>query len=116
MTIRRAESSYKQYFNILDLPKFVYMAASDAVPESRAPLPDGCLKWAGECPLLDIAQEVEVKMNGFGAGRVEGYFQEHGWLGLLVRISKQPEWHVKQRGAGKTLIHVFGPEVRRKKA
>lgn len=57
-----------------------------------------------------IGSRVKVNFNGFGAGEVSHYFIENGWLGVYVRLDKQPDWHKKQNGAAK-LVMVFGAEL-----
>jgi hypothetical protein len=71
------------------------------------------LKWSGDFPVPAIGQAVHVNFNGLGAGVVESYFTEHGYLGLTVKLAAPPDWHRKQtKGhwyAGKALI--FGKEI-----
>lgn len=52
--------------------------------------------WSGEEPLPAIGERVEINFNGFGAGTVEAYFTEHGYLGVYVKLEKPPAWWVQQ--------------------
>jgi hypothetical protein len=71
-------------------------------------------KWSAQKIATPPAMGTRVTkiMNNLGAGKVCGYFTEHGWLGLLVRLDERtrPEWHVKQCGTSPDLAHIFGPE------
>jgi hypothetical protein len=49
-------------------------------------------------------------LGGFGASTVEGYFIEHGYLGLELRPDKRPAWHRKQSPEGH-VVRLFGREV-----
>lgn len=80
---------------------------------TNKPDPTVTLMWSGTF-LPAIGDRVFVNMNGLGFGRVVSYFTEHGWLGVTVRLEKDPDWHVKQcRGskwAGCALV--FGAEIK----
>tara|TARA_S200002703_G_C3713972_1_gene219328 strand:+ start:82 stop:357 length:276 start_codon:yes stop_codon:yes gene_type:complete len=54
-------------------------------------------------------QTVKVTFNGWGKGRVVGYFEENGYLGLRVIPEQVPEWFQGTLGEP---IHVFGAECR----
>lgn len=73
-------------------------------------------KWSGENPPPPIGAKVHCYMNGFGPAVVTGYFVEYGWLGVLVKFDKPPQWWVKQtknRGEDpKTAkAHMFGLDL-----
>lgn len=57
-----------------------------------------------------IGTRVRVKINQLGTGTVQGYFIEHGWVGVHVLPDNRPEWHVKQN-PGKNYYLVFGIEI-----
>lgn len=67
-------------------------------------------KWSGKQPPPAIGDRVVVNFNGFGPATVLDYFVEAGWLGVEVKLDKQPEWHRKQNGR-QTCIKVFGLEI-----
>lgn len=55
-------------------------------------------KW-GKCAFASpppIGTRVRVKINQLGTGTVQGYFIEHGWVGVHVLPDARPEWHLKQ--------------------
>jgi hypothetical protein len=71
-----------------------------------------------------IGSRVKIVFNEFGPGEVMGYFVEHGFLGLYVKVDKLPAWRVEQdkREAGELglgaspgnphrWVMVFGIEV-----
>ena len=53
-------------------------------------------KWSGGIPLPAIGDRVKVNMNSLGFGIVTGYFVEHSYLGLYVKLENAPEWFTKQ--------------------
>jgi hypothetical protein len=57
---------------------------------------EGQTKWSGAMGVPAIGDRVEIKFNSFGRGTVMGYFIEHDYLGLYVKVDKLPEWRVKQ--------------------
>lgn len=74
-------------------------------------------KWGGKQPPPAIGANVIVGVNSIGPGEVLGYFEEGGFLGVLVRPDHPPEWYVKQNGGdpiGPNVhpCHVFGPELK----
>lgn len=71
---------------------------------------DDPFKWGGNSPPPPIGSEVTVAVNMIGAGTVLAYFEEEGFLGVLVQPHDPPEWYIKQNGAG-TACHVFGAEL-----
>lgn len=66
-------------------------------------------KWSGDFAIPRIGEHVIVRINGFAAGEVLGYFVEDGWLGLYIRPDHRPEWHLKQN-PGRNYCMVFGAE------
>ncbi len=67
--------------------------------------------WSGKTEPPAIGAKVRINFNQLGSGVVESYFTEHGWLGVKVRLDKQPEWHRKQNGADRNFALVFGIEL-----
>lgn len=67
------------------------------------------IKWSGEQPPPAVGSYINVPMNRLGRARVEGYFEDCGWLGLKVRYIDPPAWFTKQNGT--TAGHVFGAEI-----
>jgi len=69
--------------------------------------------WSGDGDIPLVGGRVVVRMNGLGAGKVIGYFIEHGWLGVEVKLENAPAWHKQQtkgtEHAGKALV--FGAEI-----
>lgn len=66
------------------------------------------LQWSGSEPVPTIG--TVVRTNDIGAGRVVGYFQEDGWLGVRVALAKPPQWWV-DANPGETQALLFGVEV-----
>lgn len=58
-----------------------------------------------------IGTRVLVKFNKLGTGTVQGYFIEHGWVGVHVLPDQRPEWHMKQNGPAANYYLVFGIEI-----
>jgi hypothetical protein len=56
---------------------------------------DGVM-WSGAVEPPAVGDRVLVTVNGLGPGAVTGYFIEHGWLGVYVRLDSPPDWWVKQ--------------------
>lgn len=54
------------------------------------------MKWSGAGLLPQIGERVYMKINSIGFGKVEGYCDSHGWLGLLVMPENPPDWYRKQ--------------------
>lgn len=73
------------------------------------PDPPG-LKWSGKAPPPAIGETINVRMNGIGPMRVNAYFSECGWLGVIGRVLSPPPWWIKQNGAKRT-AHIFGTEI-----
>jgi hypothetical protein len=97
-------------------PDYVYNLTE--VPANWIPLVDAASrdrpepKWGPqnfESP-PPIGTRVKVNFNRLGTGVVEGYFVEHGYLGVHVLPDARPEWHIEQN-PGKNYYLVFGIEV-----
>jgi hypothetical protein len=68
-------------------------------------------RWSSDLAVPPpIGTRVRVNFNEFGYGNVVKYFIESGWLGVVVKIDKQPAWHLKQNGPD-TRILCFGTEI-----
>ena len=70
---------------------------------------DDANKWSGKLPPPEVGAKVVIGVNAIGAGVVLGYFEEEGFLGVLVQPDSPPPWYLKQNG-GKP-CHVFGGEI-----
>lgn len=71
---------------------------------------DGVL-WSGPLPVPASGTKVDIKMNHLGTGTIVGYFVEHGWLGVKVKLDTKAEWYPK--GAKfDGFAFVFGAEIR----
>jgi len=68
-------------------------------------------KWSGDGDPPKIGAKVNVSVNGIGEGKVTSYFVEYGWLGVMVRPKKAPDWYIKQNGRY-ALAHIFGNELK----
>lgn len=69
------------------------------------------LQWSSEKGVPSIGSLVEVGINGIGVSRVQKYFCEHGYLGLLVQPLYPPQWYIKQNGADQP-CHVYASECK----
>lgn len=58
-----------------------------------------------------IGTRVLITFNDFGAGAVESYFVEHGYLGVCVKLDAEPKWRKKQKCDHATAL-VFGSEIK----
>ena len=67
-------------------------------------------RWSGKKLPPAIGDRVTINFNGLGPGTVESYFIEDRWLGVKVKLDKQPEWHRKQN-PGRDFALVFGREL-----
>ena len=94
-------------YNLTSLPEGVV-----ALTEANRP-DKSLLKWSGAFPIPTIGTQVKVTMNKLGPGVVTSYFYEHGYLGVCVKLSNQPEWHRKQSKGTKweDSALVFGQEI-----
>jgi hypothetical protein len=66
-------------------------------------------KWSGPHLPPKPGSRVKINFNGLGTGEVVNYFSESGWLGIRVKLDKEPDWRKKQATAGK-LAMIFGAE------
>ena len=92
-----------------------------AVPAGVLPLTEmnrenPALKWGGPLETIpELGDRVNITMNRLGHGTVTHYFYEHGYLGVMVKLENDPDWHDKQ--ASGTWHHgyamVFGREIER---
>ena len=75
------------------------------------------LKWSGDFIPM-IGDRIYVSVNSIGYGKVVGYFQEDGYLGVEVKLEDPPEWWIRNQEEFKNtrmLCYVFGAEIKRKK-
>lgn len=54
------------------------------------------MKWSGKYPIPAVGTEIRVTMNGIGSSVVKGYFESHGWVGLMILPNKPPKYYVEQ--------------------
>ncbi len=54
-------------------------------------------RWSGKMLVPTIGDKVTVTINGFGLGTIVGYFIEHDWLGVYVKLDDPPSWWVEQQ-------------------
>ncbi len=78
-------------------------------PEFKWPPHMLALGWSGKF-VPQIGQRVRVTINRLGPARVVGFFAEHAYLGVQVRLEDPPAWWLAQRGAER-LCHAFGAEL-----
>jgi len=67
-------------------------------------------KWSGRAPPPPVGATVVVGVSRIGVGKVLGYFEEEGFLGVVVLPANPPDWYVKQNGRN-AICHVFGAEL-----
>jgi hypothetical protein len=79
--------------------------------DGKCPNESDPFKWSNKNSPPAIGSKVFSNMNRLGEGVVEGYFVEHGWLGVLVKLDNPPDWYVKQN-KGNPLAHLFGTELK----
>jgi hypothetical protein len=81
---------------------------------SNKPDPGVALLWSGDF-IPARGDRVHIRMNEFGDGTITGFFTEHGWLGLIVKLDAAPAWHRKQNRGHKYQgsVLVFGAEVKK---
>lgn len=93
-------------YNLTELPEVVQLTEANR-PDKMV------LKWSGIFPIPAIGSHVTITMHKLGPGVVESYFFEHGYLGVCVKLSAQPEWHEKQSKGTRweNSALVFGQEI-----
>lgn len=96
------------YKEMNEIPTHITYQAKQDTPIAEIPTE---LKWSSlTMPVPAVGTVVHVRINRIGFARVERYFIEDGFLGLLVLPLAPPEWYVKQNGRS-TPAHVFGTEI-----
>ena len=61
----------------------------------------------------EIGARVHIRMNDLGAGTVEAYFIEHGWVGVCVKLDRVPQWKQDQQDKRRAEVAlVFATEIR----
>jgi hypothetical protein len=81
-------------YNIRELPSNVVLGEKNE--QGMIPPVAGKLVWSGDKMPPAIGDRVVATVNRIGAGVVESYFREHGYLGVAVRVENPPDWFVKQ--------------------
>lgn len=67
----------------------------------------GLTLWSGMKPIPSIGEVVHCYMNSIGDVRIIGYFNEHGYFGVLAEAISPPEWLRRQNPEGNP-THLFG--------
>lgn len=95
-----------EYREFRELPAWAPMKDVDLYPE----IFPGLLKWSNAAPPPAIGAEVKLNFNNLGAGIVEAYFAQDGYLGVKVKLANPPAWYVEQN-KGNVAGHAFGAEI-----
>lgn len=100
-------SEKQAVYGLVDLPEGIVLRTEENSGD------ESVVKWSGSYPIPQIGQPVKVNFNSLGTGVVESYFVEHGYLGVTVRLDKEPEWKIKQHKGTKHagIAMVFGLEI-----
>ena len=59
------------------------------------------MRWSASFPLPAIGSRIYITMNGIGWATVTGYFEQHGWLGVMTKAEDPPRWLKQQNEAEK---------------
>jgi hypothetical protein len=94
-------------------PEFPPQMLIFAVGEQHEILSGGGVegKWSNALFPPKVGDRVNVIMNGFGRGTVVDYEVRQGWLGVKVKVDKQPDWNLKQNGK-RNEFTFFGAEIK----
>jgi hypothetical protein len=109
------QKSVDCHYGLLELPAYqaIDIHAKQQIDETMAYDPTKPLKW-GATPDFPkppaIGTRVFINFNQFGHGSVLAYFTEYGWIGAMVKLEVQPEWHKKQGNEPNALV--FGIEIK----
>ena len=68
------------------------------------------LQWTGSHGIPRVGDRVMTYLNGLGAGVVTGYFVEHGYLGVKVKLESPPDWYLAQNTTG-GVAYMFGLDL-----
>lgn len=105
-------------YNLTTLPEYTRIifnrgihdaATGKRIPDEQA---DKLVKWSGKHPVPVIGAKVKVELNGLGLGVVVGYFVEHEWLGVEVKLDKPPRSYLKR--FPDAIAMAFGAELEEK--
>lgn len=69
-------------------------------------------RWSNATQLPQIGDRVQVTFNKLGDGTIIAFFEEHGFIGVVVKPDQRPDWHVKQNGDTHPNYTVFGAEIK----
>ena len=72
--------------------------------------PEGLPVWSNETPPPAIGEKINIRVNGIGPARVDGYYTQEGYLGLVTTVDAWPPRLAAQNGEDRT-CHVFGAEI-----
>jgi hypothetical protein len=97
----------KCVYDLMELPAGVVLKTSENTGD------ESILKWSGDYPIPEIGRKVKINFNELGTGSVQSYFTEYGYLGIEVRLDKEPKWKkVQHKGTPREGIAlVFGAEI-----
>jgi len=99
------DTDYFEYGTTLPDYSFAFDSEDEPVPNPKH------LRWSDNLPPPSIGAKTRAP-GDLGEGQVVGYFSEHGYLGVLIRLDAPPKWFVEQNGAT-TPCHIYGAELRR---
>ena len=97
--------TYTEHGTTLPDYSFAFDSEDEPVPNPKH------LRWSDNLPPPSIGAKTRA-LGDLGEGQVVGYFSEHGYLGVLIRLDAPPKWFVEQNGAT-TPCHIYGAELRR---
>jgi len=88
-----------------------YTAHGDPTERPRDEV-TGRVVWSGGGSIPALGAEVNVRMNGLGAGKVVGYRVVDGWLAVEVKIYDPPSWWIRNHDGDPDPVGViFGLEL-----
>lgn len=81
------------------------MAALTSTPSNNA-------KWSGTRDIPTLGENVTVKMNSLGTGKVVGFRVLEGYQAVGVSLDNPPEWFLNNFSKGQEPVAtVFGAEI-----
>lgn len=66
-------------------------------------------KWTGSFTPKK-GDKILVTFNNLGTGTIEGFFSENGYIGVLVKPDKPPDWW-RKRNPSNEIYNLFGIEI-----
>lgn len=71
-------------------------------------------KWSGARQVPAIGERVTITFNELNTGSVIGYLVTDGYLGVWIKLDKNPEWRERQGHDGPALV--YGAEIKEQRA